>query len=107
MTAVGDELRRLRTNKGLSLRALAAQSGVSNPYLSQIERGEKEPSARILRAVAAPLDVDEQHLLVLAGVIGGRTGSTEAAITNDPELTHNQRTALLEVYKAFVARHNT
>lgn len=104
---LGDELRRLRTRQGLSLRALAAQAGISNPYLSQIERGEKTPSPRILQALAGPLGVTEQHLLVLAGVIPSTPTGTRAVIASDDQLTPAQREALLAVYSAFVAVNNT
>jgi len=104
---LGDELRRLRTRHGLSLRALAALAGISNPYLSQIERGEKTPSPRILKALAGPLGVTEQHLLVLAGVIPSIPTGTRAVIANDDRLTTEQRDALLAVYSAFVASNDT
>lgn len=104
---LGDELRQLRTRHGLSLRALAAQAGISNPYLSQIERGEKTPSPRILNALAGPLGVTEQHLLVLAGVIAATPTGTPGVIASDDRLTAPQRDALLAVYSAFVAANNT
>jgi len=104
---LGPELRRLRTAQGLSLRALAVQAQVSNPYLSQIERGETMPSARILRALAAPLAVTEQHLFALAGLITENSPATDVVIANDEALTKAQREALLTVYRAFVAANNT
>lgn len=106
VTQLGDELRRLRTDQGLSLRALAAKTGISNPYLSQIERGEKTPSPRILRALATPLGVTEAHLLILAGVLTPTPVSTPTAIAEDARLTQAQRDALLAVYNAFVAASN-
>lgn len=103
---LGDELRRLRIGQGFSLRALAASANVSNPYLSQIERGEKMPSPRILKALAEPLGVAEEHLLVLAGVLTPTRTKTRASIAQDDTLTAIQRDALLAVYSAFVASNN-
>jgi len=104
---LGNELRRLRTAKALSLRALAVQAGVSNPYLSQLERGEKTPSPRILRALAPPLGVTEEHLLVMAGVIEPTWQATVDVIAADAALSAAQQSALIAVYRAFVATNNT
>jgi transcriptional regulator with XRE-family HTH domain len=107
MSTLGAELRRLRHDNGLSLRALATQTGVSNPYLSQIERDEKFPSAKVLCALAEPLGVSEQYLLTRAGIIGKDTVSVKTSIETDPQLTTAQRAALLAVYQAFLASNNT
>lgn len=107
MTAIGAELNRLRTARGLSLRALSRETGVSNPYLSQIERGEKHPSPRILTLLAAPLQVSAQHLMEIAGIFPAGTTSVEDAVAADPRLTPAQRAALSEVYQAFLAANNS
>lgn len=102
MTSIGAELNRLRVARGLSLRELARQTGVSNPYLSQIERGEKQPSPRILRALAGALQVSAQHLMEIAGIVEAGMHSVEDAVAADQQLTPAQRAALSEVYRAFI-----
>jgi len=102
--ALGAVVREQRTAAGLSLRELAATTGVSNAYLSQIERGLHEPSLSVLRAVAEALDVPLAALLERAGVLDGREPGTEGAILADPALTEAQRFALLSVYRSFVPR---
>ena len=92
----------------LSLRELAELARVSNPYLSQIERGLHEPSIRVIQAIAKALDISTETLLAQVGLVGddeeGRIhGATEAAISADPYLTDGQREALLAVYRSYVA----
>jgi transcriptional regulator with XRE-family HTH domain len=93
----------------LSLRELAELARVSNPYLSQIERGLHEPSIRVVQAIAKALDISTETLLAQVGLVGdgdaaGRVhGATEAAISADPYLTDGQREALLAVYRSYVA----
>ena len=93
----------------LSLRELAELARVSNPYLSQIERGLHEPSIRVIQAIAKALDISTETLLAQVGMVGagdaeGRVhGATEAAISADPYLTDGQREALLAVYRSYVA----
>ncbi len=92
----------------LSLRELAELARVSNPYLSQIERGLHEPSIRVIQAIAKALDISTETLLAQVGLVGddseGRVhGATEAAISADPYLTDGQREALLAVYRSYVA----
>ena len=93
----------------LSLRELAARTNVSNPYLSQIERGLHEPSVRVLKAIAGALNMSAETLLRQAGLIEDdgddnetETPTTEAAIAADKALKPEQRSALLALYKSFV-----
>ena len=108
LDALGRLLRSQRIAAGLTLRDLAERTGVSNAYLSQLERGMHEPSLSVLRAVSLALDVPLASLLTRAGVLedddGGAPGmrETEAAILRDPELSEPHRIALLSVYRSFV-----
>jgi transcriptional regulator with XRE-family HTH domain len=107
LKALGALLRAERLAKGLSLRDLAARTGVSNAYLSELERGRHEPSLSILRAIAGALDTPLGPLLVRAGVLddagnGDRRWDTETAIERDPALSEPQRIALLSVYRSFL-----
>ena len=88
------------------MRQFASLAGISNPYLSQIERGLREPSDRVLDAIAAALQVSADTLYEQAGMTVGEepeTSAVEQAVREDPRLTGRQRQALLEVYRAFVA----
>jgi transcriptional regulator with XRE-family HTH domain len=106
--SLGDYLREQRQAAKLSLRQLAELAGVSNPYLSQIERGLKKPSAEILQQLAKGLEVSAESLYVRAGILDERHGhtaevpETRAAITADPRLTDRQKAALLDIYDSFV-----
>ena len=107
---LGDYLREQRVNAQLSLRQLAEQTGVSNPYLSQIERGLRRPSAEVLQQLAKALRISAETLYVRAGILdpdeeGVR--SVELAILADPGLTERQKQALLEVYQSFRAVNAT
>ena len=104
---LGEIIRRQRELSELSMRQFATLAGISNPYLSQIERGLREPSERVLDAIAAALQVSAETLYEQAGVTVGEepvTSAVEEAVREDPRLTGRQRQALLEVYRAFVAR---
>jgi len=106
-TLLGEFIRAQRQMANLSLRQLSAMAKVSNPYLSQVERGMHAPSVRVLRAIAEALDVSAETLLGQAGLIstvGGAAddGATTAAIVADVRLTPPQRRALLEVYRSYV-----
>ena len=108
LEALGALLREERRAAGLSQRDVAERTGVSDAYLSQVERGRHEPSLRVLTAVASTLGVSLAALLARAGIIeegdgdrAARLPSTEAAILGDPDLTEPQRFALLTVYRAF------
>lgn len=86
---------------------MADLAGVSNPYLSQIERGLHEPSVRILRSIAEALNISAETVLEQAGLLSrqdvGPT-DTETAIRHDPELTEDQKLALLSVYRSYRSR---
>lgn len=100
---LGSFIRDQRNAAQLSLRNLAQQAGVSNPYLSQIERGLRKPSAEILQAIAAALRISAETLYVKAGILEEREGGADlaAAILAEPSLTEKQKRALLEVYLSF------
>lgn len=99
---VGAFIREQRTAARLSLRTLASRAGISNPYLSQIERGLRRPSADILQRVADALRISAESLYVQAGMLEERGGSLDEAIRTASELTESQRRTLLEIYHAFV-----
>jgi transcriptional regulator with XRE-family HTH domain len=110
--ALGRFIRAQRELAQLSLRQLAARTNVSNPYLSQIERGLHEPSVRVIKAIAAALNMSAETLLQQAGLLEGTRGhngdaepnpSTENAIRADPKLTSDQKGALLAVYRSYIA----
>jgi transcriptional regulator with XRE-family HTH domain len=108
MSDLGGYLKEQREQAELSLRQLAALTGISNPYLSQIERGLKKPSAEILQSLAMGLRISAEQLYVRAGFLeelaGERDGagtSTRDAIQRDPKLTAKQRTVMLEIYDSF------
>ena len=103
---LGDYIRRQRELQELSLRQLADLVGISNPYLSQIERGLREPSEKVLDAIARGLEVSAEGLYEQGGRRRGEADAEEepavvAAIRADGALTARQRQALLEVYDAF------
>jgi transcriptional regulator with XRE-family HTH domain len=100
---VGGFIREQRKNAQLSLRTLAERAGISNPYLSQIERGLRRPSADILQRVADALRISAETLYVQAGILEERRGGLDEHIRAAAELTESQRRALLEIYHAFRA----
>ena len=101
---LGAFIRAQRTQAQVSLRALADRAGVSNPYLSQVERGLRRPSAAILNQIADGLSISAETLLVKAGLLKGRDTHSDvpAAIRADGALTERQKTSLIEIYRAFV-----
>ena len=103
MREVGDFIRDQRRQAQLSLRKLAEQAGVSNPYLSQIERGLRHPSAEILQAIAKALRISAETLYVRAGILEEREGEHDLAgeILRDPSITEAQKQALIQVYVSF------
>lgn len=106
-TRLGSLIRRQREINELTLRELAERAGISNPYLSQIERGLREPSERVVEALARSLKLPVDEVLKEAGLGGDAeppSTSVEEAIRADPQLTQRQRRALLDVYRAFVGR---
>ncbi len=108
LAALGDYLREQRQSARLSLRQLSELAGVSNPYLSQIERGLKRPSAEILQQLAKGLEVSAESLYVKAGILDERpddavgVSNVRMAIASDPDLTARQKATLLDVYESFV-----
>jgi len=106
--SLGTYLREQRVAAELSLRQLAEQAGVSNPYLSQIERGLRRPSAEVLQALAKALRISAEQVYVQAGILNlddQEVRSVELAILGDPGLGERQKQALLEVYESFRAVH--
>jgi transcriptional regulator with XRE-family HTH domain len=104
---VGEFIREQRNAARVSLRELARTAGVSNPYLSQIERGLRTPSAEILQQIARALRISAEALYVRAGILEQRpAGAVTDAVLADPHLTERQRHVLLEVYQSF-RRENT
>lgn len=103
--AFGAYVRAQRQLASLSLRQLSRLTRISNPYLSQIERGVHQPSVAVIRALADALELSAEDLLAHAAGLGegpGSARSTEAAIRSDPRLTPSQKQALLAVYRAMV-----
>jgi transcriptional regulator with XRE-family HTH domain len=100
---LGGYIRHQRESARLSLRKLAKQAGVSNPYLSQIERGLRKPSAEILQAIAKALEISSETLYVKAGILEEREGdeTLEDVVRRDADLTDAQRQALIEMYRSF------
>ncbi len=100
---LGEYIREQRESAEVSLRQLAKNAGVSNPYLSQVERGLKKPSAEILGQIASALRISAETLYVRAGLLEPRAGNAVVteAIAADESLTERQRQVLLEIYAAF------
>jgi len=112
LAQLGAYIREQRESAQYSLRQLASASGVSNPYLSQIERGLRKPSADVLQQLAKALQISAETLYVRAGLLDGEQGTAEdedehgvgkaggvlAAIATDPHLTARQKSALREIY---------
>jgi transcriptional regulator with XRE-family HTH domain len=106
---LGEYIREQRTSAQISLRQLAKSAGVSNPYLSQVERGLRKPSAEILARIASGLRISAETLYVRAGILEERSGDVAVltAISGDPTLTDRQRRTLLEIYAAFQTENST
>ncbi|MGR3870795.1 helix-turn-helix domain-containing protein [Streptomyces graminifolii] len=102
---LGEYLREQRRTAQLSLRQLADAAGVSNPYLSQIERGLRKPSAEVLQQVAKALRISAETLYVRAGILDAERDrdevETRAVILADPTLTERQKQVLLQIYESF------
>ena len=104
---VGSFIREQRERAEISIRKLAELADVSNPYLSQIERGLRKPSAAVLQQVANALRISVETLYVRAGILpdGDRgTSTVSEAIEHDPDLTPEQKSALLNVYESFLTQ---
>jgi len=100
---LGSFIRQQRERSALSLRKLADRAGISNPYLSQIERGLRRPSAEILKSLARALSISAETLYERAGLLDERTAPDLAtAVNDDPDLTLRQKQALIEIYHSFV-----
>ena len=111
LESLGSFIRAQRQLHNFSLRDLSERTDVSNPYLSQIERGLHEPSVRVLKAIAGALNLSAESLLAHAGMLEDEPGAadqeaeiaTAAAIRADPDLTDEQKQALLAVYQSYRA----
>jgi transcriptional regulator with XRE-family HTH domain len=107
---LGDFIRSQRKQAEMSLRELAAKANVSNPYISQIERGLHEPSMRVMRSISSALNLPLNLLLVRAGLLdedpeaaADASANVQSAINADSSLTEDQRDSLLAVYRSYVA----
>jgi transcriptional regulator with XRE-family HTH domain len=101
---LGAFLREQRRSARLSLRQLADAAGVSNPYLSQIERGLRKPSAEILQQLAKALRISAETLYVQAGILDERDRDgleVQSAILTDPTINERQKQVLLQIYESF------
>lgn len=103
LPGVGSYIREQRRRAGVSLRALADRAGVSNPYLSQVERGLRRPSAKVLQGIAKALRVSAVTLYAQAGILEDASGETNVlrAIFSDRGLTDGQKRELAELYERF------
>jgi transcriptional regulator with XRE-family HTH domain len=99
---IGEFIRDLRHNARISLRELADRAGVSNPYLSQIERGLRKPSAEVLAQIASALRVSTPLMYLRAGLLNEKDGQgVPAAIAADDDLTVSQKQSLIQIYETF------
>jgi transcriptional regulator with XRE-family HTH domain len=104
---IGDFLKEQRQSAKLSLRRLAEEAGVSNPYLSQVERGLRRPSAEILQQLAKALRISAEQLYVQAGLLEdrGTSQAVEAALMSDVAITERQKRVLLDIYASFLVEN--
>jgi transcriptional regulator with XRE-family HTH domain len=102
---LGEFIREQRRVGHLSLRKLSEMAGISNPYLSQIERGLRKPSAEILQQIARALEISSETLYVRAGILEAREGETDliAEIRADAWLSEEQKRTLVQIYETFRA----
>ena len=109
VAGLGGFIRDQRDQAQMSLRQLAKAAEVSNPYLSQVERGLRKPSAEILGRIAQGLRISAESLYVQAGILDEREGdeAVTTAIAADHSLTERQRTTLLQIYAAFQAENSS
>ena len=99
---LGAYIRDQRRTGHLSLRKLSEMAGISNPYLSQIERGLRKPSAEILQQIARALEISSETLYVRAGILEEREGADLVAeIRRDPDLSDEQKKTLIRIYSSF------
>jgi transcriptional regulator with XRE-family HTH domain len=101
--SIGEYIRQQREQAKISLRQLSSAAGVSNPYLSQIERGLRRPSAEILQQIAKGLRISAEALYVQAGILEDRRSDSgvRMAVLADPGLSERQKQVLLEIYESF------
>ena len=101
--SIGEYIREQRQRAKVSLRQLAEATGVSNPYLSQIERGLRKPSADILQQIAKGLRISAEALYVQAGILEDRPADSgvRSALLADPHLSERQKQVLIEIYESF------
>ncbi|WP_322761793.1 helix-turn-helix domain-containing protein [Frankia sp. Cr2] len=106
---LGDFIRDQRKTAQISLRQLARQAGVSNPYLSQIERGLRKPSAEILQQIAKALRISAEVLYVQAGILDERSSDNDVVVSilADASLTERQKQVIIEIYDAFRKENST
>lgn len=112
LQSLGAFIRERRKQAEFSLRDLADRANVSNPYLSQVERGMHAPSVRVLKAIATALNVSAESLLVQAGLLEGEqpdgdAPSVEDAVRGDRNLTDDQKAAILAVYRSYLSQNLT
>ena len=102
---LGEFIREQRRVGHLSLRKLSEMAGISNPYLSQIERGLRKPSADILQQIARALEISSETLYVQAGILEPHDGNVDlvASIRRDPWLSEDQKKTLVQIYESFRA----
>src|ERR1700728_3709170 len=99
---LGEFIREQRNTARLSLRRLSELAGISNPYLSQIERGLRKPSAEILQQIAKALRISAETLYVQAGILEPTEGDdVQRAVLGDHQLSEEQKQALLRIYLSF------
>src|SRR6201988_5308652 len=103
VNSIGEYIREQREQARIWMRQLAQAAGVSNPYLSQIERGLRKPSADILQQIAKGLRISAEQLYVRAGILESRSGDAEvvAAILSDEVLGERQKQVLVDIYESF------
>ncbi len=103
VNSIGEYIREQREQAKISMRQLAQSAGVSNPYLSQIERGLRKPSADILQQLAKGLRISAEALYVQAGILEDRPADSgvRSALLTDPELSERQKQVLIEIYESF------
>src|SRR2546423_4754840 len=103
VNSIGEYIREQREQAKISMRQLAQSAGVSNPYLSQNERGLRKPSADILQQIAKGLRISAEALYVQAGILEDRQADSgvRTALLADPELTERQKQVLIEIYESF------
>src|ERR671937_2580708 len=103
VNSIGEYIREQREQAKISMRQLAQSAGVSNPYLSQIERGLRKPSADILQQIAKGLRISAEQLYVRAGILESRAGDPAlvAAILADTGLQERQKQVLIDIYETF------